>query len=181
MTRASTPAAPVLASQRWDPALPFGSYDLRRCRLSTAARLASGRSRTPARSRDRPRPSQGSGLGMVDPQVLETERFMASEQDKARLQARVARQMRHWLGREEELRRKQQAKARRAQQQRERPRPNRQWDAEDDDRVFEKMPRRGSEARPRGGGAGLGRSTDLPRAVVIAVHHGRVDLDVGAA
>lgn len=99
------------------------------------------------------------------------------EADKARQSARFARQMGHWLGREEEQRRKQQAKVRRASQRRDQPRPERQWDEEA--AGFEKMPRRGKEAPPHGDPSA--RAADLPRALVVAVHHGRVDLDVAAS
>jgi ribosome biogenesis GTPase len=88
--------------------------------------------------------------------------------------------MQHWLGRDEEQRRKQQAKARRAAQRRERPRPSRQWDAADDGEVFEKIVRRGGAA-PARRNATADRTANLPRATVVAVHHGRVDLDVGAS
>lgn len=100
------------------------------------------------------------------------------EQDKARQGQRVARQMQHWLGHDEEQRRKRSAKARRATQGRERPRPNQEWDA--DAEVFEKVRRRGGEV-PARGSATLDPSAKLPRGIVVAVHHGRVDLDVGSS
>ncbi|HEU4417409.1 MAG TPA: ribosome small subunit-dependent GTPase A, partial [Planctomycetota bacterium] len=89
------------------------------------------------------------------------------------------RMMRHWLDREEEQRRKQEARKRRATRH-ERPRPGRHWHEDDDAEVFEKMPKSGVAAKPRAGIAD-GATADLPRAVVVALHHGRVDLDTGAS
>src|SRR5262245_62657560 len=102
-----------------------------------------------------------------------------AEQDKARMRERAARMMRHWLDREEEQRRKREAKKRRASQQHERPRPGRHWEEDDDAEGFEKMPK--SSAAAKRGGVAPRDTTDLPRAVVVALHHGRVDLDTGAS
>ena len=103
-----------------------------------------------------------------------------SEQDKAHMRERAGRMMRHWLDREEEQRRKQEAKKRRASQRHERPRPGRHWDEDDDAEGVEKMRKSGAAAKVRAG-VGEGGATDLPRAVVTALHHGRVDLDTGAS
>ena len=92
------------------------------------------------------------------------------EQDKARQHERAARQMQHWLGRDEEQRRKASAKARRATQRRERPRSNQDWDA--DAEVFEKVRRGGGEGSVRGSTT-IEQTADLPRGIVVAVHHGR--------
>jgi len=102
-----------------------------------------------------------------------------SEQDKARMLERAARMMRHLVSREEEQRRKQESKARRAAPQRRR----RGGRSDDDDLVFEKMPRRvDAKARPAGVHGGVPAGVEaLPRAVVVAVHHGRVDLDTAAS
>lgn len=102
-----------------------------------------------------------------------------AEQDKARMRERAAQMMRHWLDREEEQRRKQQAKQKRASRH-ERPRPGRHWDEDDDAEVFEKMPKGDVAAKVRGGTTQRD-TTDLPRATVVALHHGRVDLDTGAS
>jgi ribosome biogenesis GTPase len=103
-----------------------------------------------------------------------------SEQDKARMRERAARMMRHWLDREEEQRRKQEAKKRRASHKHARPRPGRHWDEDDDAEGFEKMPKSGA-AEKVSASISEGGTTDLPRAVVVALHHGRVDLDTGAS
>jgi ribosome biogenesis GTPase len=100
---------------------------------------------------------------------------MASEEDKQRQLARFRKQMRHLTSRDEELQRKQQAKARRAQQ------PKRQrdeWSEDDAGETFAKMRR--AAATPRAGGA-RAVPDDLPRATVTAVHHARVDLDFAPA
>ncbi|HZN38225.1 MAG TPA: ribosome small subunit-dependent GTPase A [Planctomycetota bacterium] len=101
------------------------------------------------------------------------------EQDKARMRERAARMMRHWLDREEEQRRQQEAKKRRASQRHARPRPGRHWDEDDDAEGFEKMQKSGAASQR----AGIAQrdTADLPRAVVVALHHGRVDLDTGAS
>ena len=105
-----------------------------------------------------------------------------SEQDKEWMRERAARAMRHLVGRDEERRRKEQARARRAAQRHERRRPDRldDEDADADEIVFEKMARRPATVRARGGTAADG-AAGLPRAVVVAVHHGRIDLDTGAS
>jgi ribosome biogenesis GTPase len=103
-----------------------------------------------------------------------------AEEDKARMRERAARMMRHWLDREEEQRRKQEARKRRASQRHARPRPGRHWHEDDDAEAFEKMPKGGAVARVRDG-VDQRDTTDLPRAVVVALHHGRVELDTGAS
>ena len=103
-----------------------------------------------------------------------------AEQDKARMRERAARMMRHWLDREEEQRRKQEARKRRASQRHARPRPGRHWHEDEDAEAFEKMPKGGAVANVRDG-VDQRDTTDLPRAVVVALHHGRVELDTGAS
>ncbi|HEX6810723.1 MAG TPA: ribosome small subunit-dependent GTPase A [Planctomycetota bacterium] len=100
-----------------------------------------------------------------------------SEQDKARMLERAARQMRHLIDREEEQRRKQESKARRAARPHGRRRPGRQLDEDADEVAFEKMSRRAQRSAPAASTAV--RVDGLPRAIVAAVHHGRVDLDNG--
>ena len=96
---------------------------------------------------------------------------MGSEQDKEALRAAAARFMKRQVGRDEQQRRKQESKARRATQQRH-DRTRRDWD--EDDEPFEKI-RRAEPARP----AATAGATDLPRATVAAVHQGRIELDDG--
>lgn len=101
---------------------------------------------------------------------------MASEEEKRRQRERFGRQMRHLVDREEEQRRKQNAKARRGAL---REHPARQRGVHDEDEAgLEKMRRRVS------GAARLPvRSADanLPHAVVAGVHRGHVELDDGRA
>lgn len=98
--------------------------------------------------------------------------------DKERLRKRFQRQMRHWIGRDEELRRKQAAKARRAQGGGKYERQRHQDDEQEE--TFVKIPKRTPDR-------GLVPATpadvpaDLPRATVAAVHSNRIELDTGAS
>jgi ribosome biogenesis GTPase len=100
---------------------------------------------------------------------------MASEEDKEKLYRRYKRMLPHLVGRDEELRRKQAAKARRAADRGKAPR-RRQWDDDGDDETFAKMPRRAQPAQPSGTAAAE-VPPDLPRAIVTAVRQGRIELD----
>jgi len=101
---------------------------------------------------------------------------MASEEDKRRLRERFRKQLRHAVSHEEELRRRQAAKARAAERI-DRDEPG--WRGEPDAETFAKMRRGGRARRHRelGGAAPPG----LPRATVTAVHQGRIELDFAPA
>lgn len=97
---------------------------------------------------------------------------MASEEEKRRQRERFGKQIRHLVDRDEEQRRKQNAKARRCAA---RDRPARQrsdWD--EDEAGFEKMRRVPAPAPARAAPA-----PDLPLATVAGVHRGHVQLDDG--
>jgi ribosome biogenesis GTPase len=89
--------------------------------------------------------------------------------DNERMLARFQRQLRHLTSREEELRRKQAAKAARAARQR-RPR-SRDWSEDEEPAPLEKIVRR----RPTK--VASTPPPDLPRATVTAVHASGIDLD----
>lgn len=99
---------------------------------------------------------------------------MGSEQDKDELRAAAWRYMKRQVGRDEQQRRKQASKARKATQQRH-DRARRDWD--EDDEPFEKIRRPGhaNAVRP----AATAAATGLPHATVAAVHQGRIELDDG--
>lgn len=99
----------------------------------------------------------------------------SSEQDKERQrQAAWGRFMKGFVGRDEEMRRKQASKARRSLRKDESKSARRRWD--EDDETFEKIrrPHAATSARIANPAA-----DDLPRATVAAVHHGRVELEDG--
>jgi len=93
------------------------------------------------------------------------------EQDKERSWRRYKRAERHMVGRDEELRRKAEARRRRAHRGRDAPRSR----DVDDGETFAKI-KRTRDDRRRQEARDL---TGLPRAVVDAVHRGRVCLDDG--
>jgi ribosome biogenesis GTPase len=91
------------------------------------------------------------------------------QDDKERQLARFQRQLRHLTTREEEQRRKQAAKAKRAART---PRPRaRTWDEDDDAETFAKIVRRAPAKTPRA------VALDLPRGTVTAVHAAGIEVD----
>jgi len=94
--------------------------------------------------------------------------------DKERLRQRFSRSLKKYVGHDEQKQRKIASRHRRAEQSDQGPRRRGDWS--EDDETFEKIPK----------SAGSGAVTrqnhldpDLPRATVVAVHHGRVALDTG--
>lgn len=99
----------------------------------------------------------------------------SSEEDRRRLQARFGRQSKHVLTHEEELQRKQQAKASKAA--RSLRRPARRDATDDDPAPFERI-RAPERRRPRVLAAAV---DSLPRGIVTAVHAGRLEVDFAPA
>ena len=93
--------------------------------------------------------------------------------DKERQRQRYARYMKKHVGYEEEKQRKVASRRRRAERSDESPRRRGDW-SEDED-TFEKIAKTRDRVEP------IRRELDpdLPRATVVAVHHGRVELDNG--
>jgi ribosome biogenesis GTPase / thiamine phosphate phosphatase len=111
----------------------------------------------------------------------QTEQNTVSEQSKEEQRGRHLRSLRHHVGYEEQKQRKTDAAKRRSERsgQARGRRRNRDWD-EDDEAGFEKI-RRGP--RPAGASGDRRRTIEvdgLPRAIVVGIHHGRVELDTGA-
>ncbi len=102
------------------------------------------------------------------------------EKSKAEQQERYRRSLRHHVGYEEQKRRKVDANRRRSERTSSRP-LRRGWDEDDEDLAdFEKIRRIPREAITRGSGRSASELAELPRAVVAAVHYGRIELDNGA-
>lgn len=101
----------------------------------------------------------------------------SSEEDRRKQLARFQKQKKHWLTREQEVQRKQQARTRRAGRPKQR---DAGWSADDEDpALFEKIARpTGERARPA---VSLAAIEGLPRGIVTAVHAGRVDVDFAPA
>ena len=97
------------------------------------------------------------------------------EKDKQRQRERFTRYLKKYVDRDEQQRRQAASRLRRFEQRDRGPR-QRDW-SEDDDATFEKI----SKTKKSGGQLSQQRELDpsLPRATVVAVHHGRVDLDNG--
>lgn len=94
-------------------------------------------------------------------------------EDKERQRQRYARYMKRHVGYEAQKQRK--AASRRRQAERSDQDPRRRGDWSEEDETFEKIPRRRETARP----VHRELDPDLPRATVVAAHHGRVELDSG--
>ena len=97
------------------------------------------------------------------------------EKDKQKQRDRHGRYLKKHVDRDEQQRREASSRLRRAEQRPLGPRRN-EW-TEDEDVTFEKI----AKGSDRGGHPNPRREVnpDLPRATVLAVHHGRVELDTG--
>lgn len=102
---------------------------------------------------------------------------MASEQDKERLRARFRKALPHLVSREEEARRKQAGKAKRAATRGDKGRSRDDWDEEDAGFVKMKRP---TQTKPTDAAQPNAAAADLQRATVVAVHTNQVQLDTGA-
>jgi ribosome biogenesis GTPase len=102
------------------------------------------------------------------------------EESKEAERKRYRRSLQHHVGYEEQKRRKLDANRRRSERTSSRP-LRRDWDEADEDLAdFEKIRRTSREAINRGSGPSASELAELPRAVVAAVHYGRIELDSGA-